>query len=665
MRAVFLTLFNQSIAASWLVLAILCLRVPLRKAPKALRCVLWALVAIRLVCPFSLESALSLIPSAQTVPPNIVYAQNPTVYSGIPAVNNAVNPYIANALAPTVGNSINPMQLLTSAAAVIWAVGIAAMLLYAFLSYARLRRKTAEAVPFQNGVFLCDRISTPFILGVFRPRIFLPSSIDETDIPYVLAHENAHLKRRDHLWKPLGFALLSVYWFNPVLWVAYILLCKDIELACDEKVVRDLGVVCKKPYAEALIRCSVSQRTLAACPLAFGEGSVKGRIKTVLHYKKPAFWVLAVSIVAAVVLSVCFLTNPKGVPLEDLPQETPDCIAVTANGVGYTITAESSLEYTMEFLQTIRVSRTEISKNRDEGRDKTNSIFLFSEDGSSVHYYFNSDCTQVWAYTGLKPSLTKAVKNPETVQRFFQSHIEATAKTSDLPGLSVEMISYDFTAEVPYFTVRWVNNTDLDLQYGEEFYLYKDVNGVWEDCRTTENYAVDLFARSLPPRSTSEYTYMLYDIECTQNGTYRFESTCTATETGQNLSFDVWYNFSVQGGSMQSVDIYESTPKTYIFADSVDPVSPSIVLSESDSTFQFTYSALSSYIAYGHYVLTDKSLILTTDDGENTYVFDVKKDCFVFNASRSSNIPEYRYSTDAKQTQSPVPNGARFVRAEE
>lgn len=227
------------------------------------------------------------------------------------------------------------------------------------------------------------------------------------------------------------------------------------------------------------------------------------------------------------------------------------------------------------------------------------------------------------------------------------------------------MISYDFTAEVPYFTVRWVNNTDLDLQYGEEFYLYKDVNGVWEDCRPTENYAVDLFARSLPPRSTSEYTYMLYDMEFPQNGTYRFESTCIAAETGRNLSFDVWYNFSVQDGIMQSIDIYESTPKTYIFAGSVDPVSPSIVLSESDGTFQFTYSALSSYIACGHYVLTDKSLILTTDDGENTYVFDVKKDCFVFNASRSSNIPEYRYSADAKQTQSPVPNGARFVRAEE
>lgn len=665
MDAVFLTLLNQSIAASWLVWAILCLRFPLKKAPKALRCILWALVAIRLVCPFSLESALSLIPSAQTVPPDIVYVQNPTVYSGIPAVNNAVNPYLANSLAPTVGDSANPMQLLTSAAAVIWAAGIAAMVLYAFISYARLRRKTAEAVPFQDGVFLCDRIGTPFILGVFRPRIFLPSSIDETDIPYVLAHEKAHLKRRDHLWKPLGFALLSVYWFNPVLWVAYILLCKDIELACDEKVVRDLGADCKKPYAEALIRCSVSQRTLAACPLAFGEGSVKGRIQTVLHYKKPAFWVLAVSVVAAVTLAVCFLTNPKGVPLEDLPQETPDCISVTANGVGYTITAESSLEYTMEFLHTIRVSRTEISKNRDEGRDKTNSIFLFYEDGGAVHYYFNSDCTQVWAYTGLKPSLTKAVKNPETVRQFFQSQIEATAKTSDLPGLSVEMISYDFTAEVPYFTVRWINNTDLDLQYGAEFYLYKEVNGVWEDCRTTENYVVDLFACSLPPRSTSEYTYVLYDMERPQNGTYRFESTCTAGSGEQLRNFEVWYNFSVQDGVMQSADIYESTPKTYIFAGSVDPVSPSIVLSESDSTFQFTYSVFSSYIACGHYVLTDKSLVLTTDDGENTYVFDVKKDGFVFNASRSSNIPEYRYSADAKQTQSPVPDGAKFVCAEE
>lgn len=227
MEAIFLKILNMSITASWLVLAVIVLRLLLKKAPKAISVFMWALVGIRLVCPFSFESILSLIPSAETIPENIIYSDAPAIHSGIPLVNSTVNPIISENLAPDVGASVNPMQIIAFAATIVWVVGIVAMILYTVISYFRIHRKVREAVPYQDNIWLCDHIDTPFILGVIRPRIYLPSSMNEQDIEYVIAHEKAHLKRHDHWWKPLGFLLLTVYWFNPVLWIAYILLCKD------------------------------------------------------------------------------------------------------------------------------------------------------------------------------------------------------------------------------------------------------------------------------------------------------------------------------------------------------------------------------------------------------------------------------------------------------
>lgn len=310
MEVIFLKILNMSITASWLVFAVMVLRLLLKKAPKAMMVVMWALVGIRLVCPFSLESVLSVIPSAETIPTNIIYSEKPTIQSGIPALNSTVNPIISESLAPEVKTSVNPMQIITYIASIVWIVGIIAMLLYTAISYLRIHIKVREAVPLQDNIWLCDRIVTPFILGIIRPRIYFPSSINERDMEYVIAHEKAHLKRHDHWWKPLGFLLLTVYWFNPVLWIAYILLCRDIELACDEKVIKDMGVEIKKPYSDALINCSVPRKLIAACPIAFGEVGVKGRIKSVLNYKKPAFWIIIVAVVASIVVGVCFLTNP-------------------------------------------------------------------------------------------------------------------------------------------------------------------------------------------------------------------------------------------------------------------------------------------------------------------------------------------------------------------
>ncbi len=310
MEMIFLRMINMSIAASWLVLAIIVIRPLLKRAPKAIFVLMWALVGVRLICPFSFESVISLIPSAETVPENIFYSTAPTIQSGIPIINSIVNPIISEKLASETGASVIPMQMIVFIASIVWAAGIITMLLYMLISFYRIHCKVREAVPYQDNILLCDHVDTPFIFGVICPCIYLPSDMKEQDIAFVLAHEKAHLKRRDHWWKTLGFLLLAVYWFNPFLWIAYILLCKDIELACDEKVINEMGADSKKSYSEALINCSVSCRMLSACPLAFGEIGVKERVQSVLHYKKPAFWVMIVSIIAIIVLAAVFLTNP-------------------------------------------------------------------------------------------------------------------------------------------------------------------------------------------------------------------------------------------------------------------------------------------------------------------------------------------------------------------
>ena len=324
METVFLKLLNMSITASYLALAVAALRLLLKRAPKRVSVFLWALVGIRLLCPFSLESIFSLIPSAETVPTDILYSKTPEIHSGIWVLNTVVNPILSETMAPTVGSSVNPMQTLVLISSILWIAGMAAVLLYAAVSYLKIYAKVREATPLQGNVWICDRIASPFILGILRPRIYLPSDMDAQDAEFVVAHEKAHLKRRDHWWKPLGFALLTVYWFNPVLWLAYILLCRDIELACDEKVLRDLGSEIKKPYSDALINCSVKSRMLTACPLAFGEIGVKGRIKSVLSYKKPAFWIVAAAVLVCVLVGICFLTNPATAdPEAPAPQWPP------------------------------------------------------------------------------------------------------------------------------------------------------------------------------------------------------------------------------------------------------------------------------------------------------------------------------------------------------
>ena len=311
MSEVFLTVLNMSIASCWLILAVILTRLCLKKAPRRIVCLLWILVLIRLVCPILPESRISAIPSGETIPTDIALSPSPAIHSGVPFVNEAVNPVLADSLTPQPGDSVNPLQVWIPAAAAIWLAGVAGMLLYALVSYLRLRLRVRAAARVSEGVYVCDDIESPFILGLFRPCIYVPSALDGAALDAVIAHETAHLRRRDPWWKPLGFLLLAIHWFNPLCWLAYVLLCRDIELACDERAIRDMDAARRADYSQALLNLSVRQRTLPACPLAFGEVGVRERVRWVLRYRKPALWLAILAAAACLVVGVFFLTNPR------------------------------------------------------------------------------------------------------------------------------------------------------------------------------------------------------------------------------------------------------------------------------------------------------------------------------------------------------------------
>ena len=302
MSALFLKIMNLSITASWLILAIILIRPIMKKVPKWIQCALWILVAVRLVCPFSIESMFSLIPSSEPIPQSIEMERLPA---------QITNPVVEKNLTTVVSASVNPMQILITGLSYLWVLGIIVMLGYAIFSYFRLKRLTRVLVEIGDNIRACDEVKSPFILGVLKPVIYVPSGYEGETLDYVLLHEKAHLRRHDNLWKPLGYVLLAIYWFNPLCWAAYILLCSDIEMACDEKVVRELDREGKAAYSQALLNCSFPQKRIVVSPLGFGEVGVKQRVKSVLNYRKPSLVVIVFGIAMVIIVAVLFLTNPN------------------------------------------------------------------------------------------------------------------------------------------------------------------------------------------------------------------------------------------------------------------------------------------------------------------------------------------------------------------
>ena len=332
MNHIFIELLNNALITSALIVAVILVRLCIKKAPRWISCALWGLVAVKLIIPFHIESILSLVPNSEPIPVNIEYQAVPQITSSVPTVNQVINPVLADNFAANVAYSVNPMQIVISVASMVWTGGVALLCLYALISYILLRKRVAVSQKICDRVYLCDDVQSPFILGVISPKIYLPSGMDEDVTDCVLEHERAHLKRGDHIWKPLGFLILAVYWFQPLCWIAYILLCKDIELACDEKVTKDKDREWKAEYCQALLECHVKQKMITACPVAFGEVSVKDRVKNVLTYKKPALFITVAALALGVVIAICFMTNQKGnKDLSVSGQDMENALNATAN----------------------------------------------------------------------------------------------------------------------------------------------------------------------------------------------------------------------------------------------------------------------------------------------------------------------------------------------
>ena len=381
---VFLGFVNRSVTAGWLVLAVLALRLVLRRAPRRFHCLLWAAVAVRLVLPFSIQSPVSLIPTTQTVVPETVYSGHPTLQTGIPAVNSQLAAYIGSHYYEGVTVPADTAARLTDVLSALWLAGVAALLVYCVGTWLHMRFRLHTAVRLRDDLWQSEWVDSPFVLGLFRPRIYLPFRLDEGTLSQVEAHERAHIARGDHVWKVLAFALLALHWFHPLLWAAYLLFCRDLEYACDERVISHLDAEGRRRYSDALLRCAAPRRSVAPCPVAFGESGVGGRIRNVLRYRKPAFWVALAAALALIVTAVCFLTDP---PVKDSaqwlhtrrPSQLADCeLLVNHGGAGLT-------SYTRPLSQRQREDLSRLLRSVPDSQLTTGMSLVGAPDGWSLY----------------------------------------------------------------------------------------------------------------------------------------------------------------------------------------------------------------------------------------------------------------------------------------
>ena len=667
MENLFLNLLNMSITASWIVLAVIVLRLILKKAPKWIMGVLWGFVALKLICPFSFESVFSLIPSTETVPQEILTSNNPTINSGLNFVNQAINPVISGVFSPNAGESVNPMQLVTFIASIVWIVGIIVMLSYMLISYLHIHKKVREAVKTDNGYWICDHISSPFILGVFRPKIYFPSAMDEADRSYVLAHEKAHLKRKDYLWKPIGFLLLTIYWFNPILWIAYILLCRDIELACDEKVIEQMGIGIKKQYSDALINCSVPRRMVAACPIAFGEVAVKERVKNVLNYKKPAFWIIIVAVIACAVAAVCLLTSPISTKIDDTLAIFLDNIIVSQNSGDKTgdnfitedykiLGAKKSGTETTIYLWVLYQEWTFDGELKEDSGSHIPTVITVNKKGNTdgdsyelVEYWIPRDGSYYAEDIKAKFPITLWSRALDSSWCIEEQQASCLKSAQEYYGISTSTVGgVDEPTDVITQSMSTFDATVLEIN--DKSILVQPVEGS-DELKSSDKISLSLYESDLGDLS---------EMKVGDKVRITYDGNIAETYPAQIFTVYAVYGIDDNGEIIYLYGLPSENSQRYTFNSSVESVvKPNIILSNSGNRFQFTYSVLSSYIAVGNYELTDDKLTLKTDDGNNIYVFNVEGNTFVFDASKSSEIPKYAYSSGAK-AECPVPDGAIF-----
>lgn len=587
MTELFLHVVNLSISASWLILAVFVLRLILRSSPKWVSVLLWGLVGVRLVCPISLESVWSLVPSAQTVSPTLLTDSTPTVHTGFPTLNQTINPVLSQAAAPTPDATPNRLEIWLPTLAVLWVLGVAVGLGYAALGYLRLRRQLSTAVELEEHIFQSPAAHVPFVLGLFHPNIYLPHSMNPDTLTHVVAHERAHLKRRDHWWKALGFVLLCVHWFNPLVWVAYGMLCRDMELACDEAVVKDLGNQARADYSQALLLCSVGRTAWSAGPLCFGEVGVKQRVKAVLRYQRPTQVAVMASVLVCVLVGVAFLTNP--IPNRSFPMDGSRVSDLNPQWIIDEITAMEGLK-----------DGTPLCINGNQIVYLT-SNFEIRKSGEVSFFYIQK-------------------------QRTYRAQLK----------MSAEEETYSVTAPTSW---PW-QNTVFSLRSYLDALKYLPQEEIRRLSPDADLYSVTLAETGTPNDWDHTITYtpqgagdidgwyihlQVQPFYANEDSGYR--------GTGEDI-IHLFYGgeSSVPAGTYVGTD----TPGTLVANDVPAGLDSPYLSLSSSGTYWWSHSLLSSSATIGLYEQTDDTLFLYTNEGRNAYVFRKEGDALVYDPDAST-----------------------------
>ena len=585
MTELFLHIVNISISASWLVLAVLLARLVLKRAPKWAHVLLWGIVGVRLIFPFSLESALSLIPSAETISPTILTDGIHRVYTGFPTLNQSINPVLSQAATSTTDAAPNLLEIWLPVLAVLWFFGVAALLGWSAVSYLRLRRRVATAVRLEDNLYQSEAVLSPFVLGLVHPRMYLPFYLDQDTMEHVVAHERAHIQRRDHWWKLLAFVLLSVYWFNPLLWLAYLLLCRDIELACDEKVVRGMEPQQRADYSQALLACSVRRPAIAACPLAFGEVGVKQRVKSVLRYQRPTVLAVAASVVVCAIVGVCFLTNPpipRGFPMQ-----------------GHNVADLDPQEITEQIARIERLQdASTLNVNPDQFEVRLNADFQWVDTGTVRFFYWqNQQSYSAQLQLNLEDNtytVTQPTTCPEQTTIYkLRDYLEALKY---LPQDEIRRLAPD----ADQFSITHV----AEGAPGGNHSITYTADGVGN----INSWLIHLTVLPLYKTGDNEYT-------STGDG---FIHLFYGAQSAQILAT---YWGTDNPGQLQ----LQSPDTTYSYD------APCLQLLN-DGTFIWTPSSYMSYIAQGYYEQTEDTLTLYTNDGALLYAYDKAGDTLIYHS---------------------------------
>ncbi len=503
MNYLLLKLINMSITASYLLIAIMLIRLLFKKMPKFINCILWGIGALRLVLPFSFESKISLVPSSSPIMPSVIEGPTYSIDTGIEAFDLKVNHYLADKYFEGVTLPAKYGEQVSEILAGLWMIGIVILLAYGIISYLKLRRQVKINLPLSKRVYLCDSIPSPFILGFISPKIYIPSYMSESERELVLFHENAHLKRLDHIWKPIGYIILAIHWFNPIVWFSYILFCRDIEAACDQKALKHTD---KQNYSLALLRCSASGH-INICPLAFGETDVKNRIKGILDYKKPAVWITLTAVILCFITAICFLTNPVSKTFKDIAGiNTESGATLVYQGVPHPIESADILEWINEELPKTKISFSPTSLSRSEARDRTFSIIL-----GNTKININESCDSVWVDDGVKPSYSFDIKDSDKLLgqlRWLMSEsvngptVSYFANTKDPVGAQFWLYTDTNTFRFIYSGFSSVVSCGAYEYNGERLFLYDDTgnNEVYIFKQNGESYIFDEEASSSLPK---------------------------------------------------------------------------------------------------------------------------------------------------------------------